>query len=76
MSLVSGAILEIYVEDGITMAKVTVKGAIVRVPVLLLSQASVGDVVLIDSGVAISRVEELTPVSLGESSQAGMKEET
>lgn len=76
MSLVSGAILEIYVEDGITMAKVTVKGAIVRVPVLLLSQASVGDVVLIDSGVAISRVEELTPASLGESSQAGMKEET
>ena len=60
MSLVSGAILEIYVEDGITMAKVTVKGAIVRVPVLLLSQASVGDVVLIDSGVAISRVEELS----------------
>ena len=60
MSLVSGAILEIYVEDGITMAKVNVKGAFVRVPVLLLSQASVGDVVLIDSGVAISRVEELT----------------
>ena len=60
MSLVSGAILEIYVEDGITMAKVNVKGAFFRVPVLLLSQASVGDVVLIDSGVAISRVEELT----------------
>ena len=60
MSLVSGAILEIYVEDGITMAKVNVKGAFVRVPVLLLSQASVGDVVLIDSGVAISRVEELS----------------
>ena len=59
MSLVSGAILEIYVEDGITMAKVNVKGAFVRVPVLLLSQANVGDVVLIDSGVAISRVEEL-----------------
>jgi len=60
MSLVSGAILEIYVEDGITMAKVNVKGAFVRVPVLLLSQANVGDVVLIDSGVAISRVEELS----------------
>lgn len=60
MSLVSGAILEIYVEDGITMAKVNVKGAFMRVPVLLLSQASVGDVVLIDSGVAISRVEELS----------------
>jgi hydrogenase maturation factor len=60
MSLVSGAILEIYIEDGITMAKVNVKGAFVRVPVLLLPQASVGDVILVDSGVAISRVEELT----------------
>lgn len=76
MSLVSGAILEIYVEDGITMAKVNVKGAFVRVPVLLLSQASVGDVVLIDSGVAISRVKELSPASLTESSMAGRKEET
>ncbi len=76
MSLVSGAILEIYVEEGITMAKVNVKGAFIRVPVLLLPQANVGDVVLIDSGVAISRVEELSPASLTESAMVGRKEGT
>jgi hydrogenase maturation factor len=60
MNLVSGEICEIFVQDGITMAKVSVSGAIIQVPILFLPEVRVGDVVLIESGVAISKVEELS----------------
>ena len=59
MNLVSGEIIEIYVRDATTMAKVSVKGAFVHVPLLLLPDAKVGDQILIESGVAISKVEVL-----------------
>jgi len=58
MNILSGEIVEIYVEDGITNAKVLVGTLFMRVPLLFLPQAKVGDTVLIESGVAISRVED------------------
>lgn len=62
MNIMTGEIIEIYIEDGTVMAKVRVRGAYVRVPLLLLMDAKVGDRILIESGVAISKVEppELT----------------
>ncbi len=57
MNLISGRITEIYVEGGTTRAKVSVGGAQFRVVMTLLMDARVGDEILIDSGVAISRVE-------------------
>jgi len=57
MNLVKGEIDDIYVESGTTMAKVRVHGAYLRVPVTFLIDAKVGDTILIESGVAISKVE-------------------
>ena len=56
MNLVSGRIVEIYTENGLSFAKVSVGGAVTRTPLLLLPDASVGDHVLLDSGVAIARI--------------------
>jgi len=57
MNLVTGEIVEIYVREGTTMATVSVRGALVRVPAVLLTEARVGDTILIESGVAISRMQ-------------------
>ena len=57
MNLLTGTIEEIYVEECTTMARVSVKGAHIRVPLYFLPEAGVGDVVLIESGVAISRIQ-------------------
>lgn len=59
MNLVTGRIVEIYVEGGITKAKVSAGGAHFRVVMTLLMDARVGDTVLIDSGVAISTVQQI-----------------
>ena len=61
MNPVSGRIAEIYLEDGSTRARVNVGGAQYRVLMTLLMDARVGDEVLIDSGVAISRIQSLIP---------------
>lgn len=58
MNLVSGVIRELYVEEEVAMAKVQIRGAYMRVPVTLIDTPRVGDVVLIESGVAISRIEK------------------
>lgn len=58
MNIISGEIREIYVQEGVTMAKVKVKGAYVHAPIMFLPDVKVGDTVLIESGVAISKVEE------------------
>jgi hydrogenase maturation factor len=58
MNIVSGEIREIYAQEGMTMAKVKVKGAYLHAPVLFLPEAIVGDTVLVESGVIISKVEE------------------
>jgi hydrogenase maturation factor len=57
MNVLTGEVVEIYVEDGKSMGKVSVNGAFAHVALMLLMDAKVGDTVLIDSGVALSRVE-------------------
>ena len=57
MNLIQGKIAEIYLDGGVTKAKVCVGGAHIRVPLMLLMEANVGDEILIESGMAISRVE-------------------
>lgn len=61
MNLLNGEIIEIYVQDFTTCAKVRVGNAFMRVPLMVLPDARVGDVVLISSGVAISKVVGETP---------------
>lgn len=57
MKLVTGRITDIYVDTGVVKAKVSVGGAHIRVPLTLLMDARVGDGVLIESGIAISKLE-------------------
>ena len=59
MNLITGEIVEIYIEEGSTKGKVKVGGAFMRVPLLFLFEGKVGDRVLIESGIAISRDERL-----------------
>ena len=57
MNVLTGEIVEIYLEDGKAMGKVRVGGATTKVSLTLLMQAKVHDRVVFDSGVALSRVE-------------------
>ena len=57
MNLHTGEIVEIYLEDGMKKAKVRVGAAYTRVSLDLVEDGEVGDEVLIESGVAISRIK-------------------
>lgn len=57
MNLVSGEIVEIYIDERTTMGKVRVGGVFLRVPLFFLPETKVHDSVLIASGVAISTIE-------------------
>jgi hydrogenase maturation factor len=57
MNLVTGEIVDIYLDTWTKMAKVRVNGAFIRVPLLLLPDAKVGDRVLVEGGVAIAVVK-------------------
>ncbi len=57
MNLVSGRVEEIYEQGGIMMGRVNVRGAIIRASLALLLEVQVGDVVLVESGVAISKID-------------------
>ena len=57
MNLLSGQIEEIYVHEGMTMGKINIRGALIKVSLTLLMDAKVGDTILIESGVAISKTE-------------------
>jgi len=57
VNVVSGKIVEIYLDGGIAKAKVSVGGAHIRVPLMLLLEAHVGDEIVIQSGLALSRVD-------------------
>lgn len=74
MNLITGKIVEIYVEEGVTKAKVSISGAHTRVALTLLMNARVGDQILIESGVAISRLddqkEKETPYVFGDSRES------
>ena len=56
MTLITGEITEIFIADFATQAKVKVGGAFMRSPLYLLPDAKVGDEVLIDGGVIISKI--------------------
>lgn len=58
MNLITGRVTEIYIEGGTTRAKVSVGGAQFSVVMTLLMDARVGDEILVDGGVAISRVDQ------------------
>jgi hydrogenase maturation factor len=53
----TGEIIEIYLEEGSTTAKVRVDDSIITVPLLLLMNARVGDHILVDAGIALSHVK-------------------
>ncbi len=53
----NGEIVEIYIRDGSTLAKVRVDGTYFHVPLLLLMNAHVGDHIIIDAGIALTRIE-------------------
>lgn len=57
MNLVSGEIIEIFIEDGTAVARVSVRGAQMKVSLMFLPEARTGDTILVESGVAISRVQ-------------------
>ena len=57
MNVASGRIVEIYLDGGIAKAKVNMGSAHVHVPLMLLMEARVGDQIVIQSGLAISKVE-------------------
>jgi hydrogenase maturation factor len=61
MNLVTGEIVRIDMDNGIRVARIRVAKAYVTVHLQLLPEASVGDVVLVDSGVAIARVNRDQP---------------
>ncbi|MDP2887212.1 MAG: HypC/HybG/HupF family hydrogenase formation chaperone [Ignavibacteria bacterium] len=61
MNLISGQIEEIYVHEGMTMGKVNVRGAFLRVPLTFLMDAKIGDTIVIESGVAISKTDSEHP---------------
>ena len=61
MNLISGRIEEIYVREGVTMGKISVRGAFMKVPLIFLTEAKIGDTIVIESGVAISRTVEESP---------------
>jgi hydrogenase maturation factor len=65
MNLVTGRIVEIYIEGGTTKAKVSVGGAQMRVVMTFLMDAHVGDDILTDSGVAISTLKSTQPMEDG-----------
>jgi hydrogenase maturation factor len=57
MSLLTGRIEQIYAESGLLMGKVNVRGAFIRVPLTFVSDARIGDIVVIESGVAVARTD-------------------
>ena len=58
MNILTGQIEEIFVKEGMTMGKVCVRGAYVKVPLTFLMEAKVGDRIVIESGVAISKSDQ------------------
>ena len=56
MKTVSGVIEEIYIQEGTAMARVRVQSSATHAPLFLLSDARVGDEVLVDSGMIVSKI--------------------
>jgi hydrogenase maturation factor len=60
VNLVTGQIVEIYSNGWAQVGKVRVSGVNMRVPLVLLEEARVGDTVLVSDGVAIAVVRPET----------------
>jgi hydrogenase maturation factor len=58
MNALTGKIVEIFIEDGRAVGKVRVGGAFTNVSLMLLMNAKVQDRVVIESGIALSKVNE------------------
>jgi len=58
MNVLTGKIVEIYLEDGRTMGKVRIGEAMTNVALMLLMNAKVHDSVVINSGIALSKISE------------------
>jgi hydrogenase maturation factor len=57
MNLFQGEITEIYIESGMRTCTVRVNGILRRASLTLLPEANVGDSILINAGVGISKIE-------------------
>ncbi len=53
----TGQVIEVFVEEGLLVGKVSVNGAITRVALGLVPGICVGDSVLVHAGVAVGKVE-------------------
>ncbi len=62
MSLLTGRLVEIFLEDGVPKGKVKIGGAFTNVVLTLLMDAHVGDTVLVEAGVAIGVLSESQPM--------------
>ena len=62
VNLFYGEIVDLRVEDGITIGSVRVSGALKKVPLDLLTNVQVGDEVLLCDGIAISKVQDTEEV--------------
>lgn len=58
----SGTIVEIFIEGGVTKARVTSPSGSRVINLLLLMNAKMGDDILVESDVAVAHVEEEEPV--------------
>ncbi|MGA7162129.1 MAG: HypC/HybG/HupF family hydrogenase formation chaperone [Bacteroidota bacterium] len=58
MGVLTGKIVEIYLEDGRTMGRIRVGAATTNVGLMLLMEAKVHDRVIFDSGIALSKIKE------------------
>jgi hydrogenase maturation factor len=58
VNLVYGEIVEVFSDEGVLSGRVRVHGAIKKIPLGLLTDATQGDRVLICDGVAISKVAD------------------
>ena len=56
MNLLYAEIIEVFVEEGMSMGRVRVGGAMRSVPLDLLTNPERGDTILLADGVAISKV--------------------
>jgi hydrogenase maturation factor len=60
MNLWFGEIITIYSENGLCFGKVRVRGAVKVVSLQLITNAAVGEMVLVCDGVALNRVDSQT----------------
>jgi len=61
MNPIAGVIRAITLEGGVPVASVSVDGALMRVSLVFVQDAAVGDTILVSAGIAISRLHDQQP---------------